>query len=325
MSSNAVRKLNVTHEIELRPTPPFHFDGTMHKPSHFPSRDNAWEPGTLWMTQRLGDDLLGLKLQDAGSVDTPLVQLTIFSGQPLPDRAIAAVGDKVADNLEFYVDLAPFNALLEGDDLMRPVLHRWRGMRNETGPLYESLVIYVVLQNATIRRSVQMLDNLFGAYGTLLHFDGRALYGFWPPETLDAAPEEDLRALKVGYRAKSLKRISGQFARGEIDAAALRQLPNDELKRELLELYGIGPASVWYLMFGNFHRHDAFEHISPWETKIYSRLLFEEELVPAGRILAEVDRRWGKWKMLAAHYLFEDLFWRRKHEPVPWLEDLIRL
>jgi hypothetical protein len=29
--------------------------------------------------------------------------------------------------------------------------------------------------------------------------------------------------------------------------------------------------------------------------------------------------------MLAVHYFWEDLFWRRKHEPVDWLEKLIRL
>jgi len=29
--------------------------------------------------------------------------------------------------------------------------------------------------------------------------------------------------------------------------------------------------------------------------------------------------------MLAAHYLFEDLFWQRKTQKIPWLEDLIRL
>jgi len=28
--------------------------------------------------------------------------------------------------------------------------------------------------------------------------------------------------------------------------------------------------------------------------------------------------------MLAAHYLFEDLFWRHEREPIPWLEALIR-
>jgi 3-methyladenine DNA glycosylase/8-oxoguanine DNA glycosylase len=317
--------LAVSHETELRPTAPFHFDGTVHKPSHFPSGDVLWEPGTLWITQRMGNDLFGLKLQSAGTVDEPLLRLTIFADHPLTLGEIEAVCDEVAHNYDLYLDLGPFNATLERDELMRPVLSRWRGMRNVTGPLYESMIIYIVLQNATVRRSMQMLDNLFRAYGSRLHFDGQALYGFWPPQVLDAAPEEDLRALKVGYRAKSLKRMSSQFAHGEIDAHAMRQLPNDELKRELLKLYGVGPATVWYLMSGNFHRYDAFDHISPWEQKIYSRLLFDQELVPAEQILAEVDRRWGQWKILAAHYLFKDLFWRRKHEPVPWLEKLIRL
>jgi len=273
----------------------------------------------------MGDDLFGLNLQNAGTVDEPLLRLTIFADHALMMGDVEAVCDEVAYNYDLYLDLAPFNAALERDELMKPVLHRWWGMRDVADPLYESMIIYIVLQNATVRRSVQMLDNLFRAYGRLLHFDGQALYGFWPPQVLDAAPEEDLRALKVGYRAKSLKRISSQFACGEIDAHALRQLSNEELKRELLKLYGVGPATVWYLMSGNFHRYDAFDHVSPWEQKIYSRLLFDQELVPAEQILAEVDQRWGQWKMLAAHYLFEDLFWRRKHEPVPWLEELIRL
>jgi len=273
----------------------------------------------------MGHELVGLKFQNAGTVDAPLVRLTIFADRALMSDEITTMGYEVAYDLSLYVDLAPFNVMLERDKLMQPVLSRWRGMRIAGGSLYESLMVGILLQNATVRRSVQMLDNLFRTYGTLLHFDGQALYGFWSPEVLDATPEEDLRALKVGYRAKSLKRISNQFARGEIDEKALRCLSNQELKRELLKLYGVGPQTVWYLMFEVFHRFDAFEYISPWEQKIYSRLLFDEELVPAEQILAEVERRWGRWKMLAAHYLFEDLFWRREHEPVPWLEELIRL
>jgi 3-methyladenine DNA glycosylase/8-oxoguanine DNA glycosylase len=317
--------LGTSHEIKLRPTAPFHFDGTMYKPSHFPSGGSIWKRGTLWVTQRMGDDLLGLKLQNVGTVDVPLVRLVIFADRPLTTDEITAVGDQVAYNFDLYVDLAPLNAILQRDELMRPVLSRWRGMRITGSSLYESLIIYIVLQNATVRRSVQMLDNLFRAYGALLHFDGQALYSFWSPEVLDAAPEEDLRALKVGYRAKSLKRISNQFAHGKVDGRALRRLSNEDLKRELLKFYGVGPATVSYLVFEVFHRYDAFEHLSPWEQRIYSRLLFDEELVPAEQILAEVEERWGRWKMLAAHYLFEDLFWRREHEPVPWLEELIRL
>ena len=44
----------------LQPSAPFHFDGTFHKPSHFPSGDIAWQPGALWTTRRVANDLLGL-------------------------------------------------------------------------------------------------------------------------------------------------------------------------------------------------------------------------------------------------------------------------
>ncbi len=316
--------LTQAYEVELRPAAPFHFDGTVHKPSYFPTPDNAWQTGTYWWTLRLGSALYGLKLHDVGSVDAPRVTLTLFSDhEPGPDE-IAAVTDQVAYDFALYADLSEFNALLASDELMQPVLQHWRGTRPSGGPLYEMLVICIVLQNAVVRRSIQMMQNLFRAYGTLLHFDGQSLYGHWPPAALDAAPEEDLRALKVGYRAKALKRISQPFARGEINVQDLRSLPSGALKRELLKLYGIGAQSVWYVMFGVFHRYDAFEYISPWEQKIYSRLLFDQPLVPSEQILAEVERRWGRWKMLAANYLFEDVFWRHQHEPLPWLAGLIR-
>jgi 3-methyladenine DNA glycosylase/8-oxoguanine DNA glycosylase len=73
-----------------------------------------------------------------------------------------------------------------------------------------------------------------------------------------------------------------------------------------------------------FHHYDAFDVISPWEQKIYSRLLFGRELVSAERILRAVKQRWGGWRMLASHYLFEDLFWLRQRRRVEWLEALIR-
>ncbi len=69
---------------------------------------------------------------------------------------------------------------------------------------------------------------------------------------------------------------------------------------------------------------DAFDVVSPWEQKIYSRLLFDAELVSARRLLRALKQRRGRWRMLASHYLFEDLFWQRKHQRIAWLESLIR-
>ncbi len=75
--------------------------------------------------------------------------------------------------------------------------------------------------------------------------------------------EVDLRARKIGYRAKSIKRVSDAFARGEIDELRLRQQTGDERRSALLALYGIGPASVGYILFDVFHHWDELTYISP--------------------------------------------------------------
>jgi len=42
-------------------------------------------------------------------------------------------------------------------------------------------------------------------------------------------------------------------------------------------------------------------------------------------LLAYFDEQSSPSQMLAVHYFRQDLYWRRKTEPVPWLEKLIRL
>ncbi|MCL6451373.1 MAG: hypothetical protein K6T75_08785 [Acetobacteraceae bacterium] len=86
----------------------------------------------------------------------------------------------------------------------------------------------------------------------------------------------------------------------------------------------MGPASVGYLLFEVFHRCDALYHVSPWERKIYARLLLGEPDAPASTIL-DFARRWSGWRLLAMHCLFEDVFRQRLQGRGPeWLEALIR-
>lgn len=318
--------LPCTTAMVLHPCPPFHFDGTVYKPSYFPGPDLNYQAGRLWHTLRFEDQLLGVRFDNLGTIEDPSLRLVIFSAEPLEEELAGRIADELAWRYDLFADLRAFYDGFQDDPLLEPVLRRWRGVRPSTySSLYEYLVIATLLQNATVRRTVQMSQNLFDRFGTWLAFDGRVLAGYWPPQAIEAAAEEELRALKLGYRAKTLKRQAVSFGPGGLDEAHLRGLPTPELKRALIAIYGVGQASVWYLLFGQFHRYEAFEYISPWEQKIYGRLLFDRDAVEAGEILAEVERRWGRWKMLAAHLLFEDLFWQRRHQPVAWLEELIRL
>src|SRR3990167_8836171 len=81
----------------------------------------------------------------------------------------------------------------------------------------------------------------------------------------------------------------------------------------LLQLYGVGPATVWYLLFDVFHHWDFFNHISPWEQKIYSKVFFDqdpENPVAVEKLIKYFDR-FGKCRQLAVHYIWEDLWWTR--------------
>ena len=174
---------------------------------------------------------------------------------------------------------------------------------------------------------MQMFKALIEKYGRRISFDGMELFCFWSPGDLKSVSVEDLMGLKVGYRAKSIKMIDEQFAAGLIEENDLRNKPLETQRLELLKLYGVGPATVWYLLFDVFHHLDFFNHISPWEQKIYSKIFFDadpEKPISVERLL-EYFEKYGKFKQLAVHYIWEDLWWKRKNENIPWLEKLIRV
>jgi 3-methyladenine DNA glycosylase/8-oxoguanine DNA glycosylase len=315
--------------VELIPTAPFNFDATLHKPDHFPSADNAWEPGVRWQTMLWQGERLGLKFENRGDVDQPKVSLSIWSAETLSQDFIEKLAEEINYRYNFLFDLADFYRSCGTDAQLSRVIDKWRGMRPlNYGSLYEYLIIAIVLQNATVRRSVNMLQALFENYGSLLSYDDKALFCFWEPEVMEGVSESDLRELKVGYRAKSIKRVTAAIVNKDIDEFELRNKSREEQRQALLSLYGIGPASVGYLLFDVFHQMDEMEHISPWEQKIYSKLFFytdPDEPVPVEWLLDYFKTQFAGYRGLAVHYFWEDLFWRRQHEPVDWLERLIRL
>jgi 3-methyladenine DNA glycosylase/8-oxoguanine DNA glycosylase len=322
-------ELATRREIDIIPTAPFHFDATLHKPDHFPSADNAWQPGTRWQTMLWQGVPLGLKFKNVGSVDAPRVRLSVYSVAPLSRGFFEGLMAEISYRYQFSLDLADFYVLFAAHPELGPVIARWRGMRPlNCSSLYEYLMIAIVLQNATVRRSVQMMQALLVCYGTAVAYDGHELYVSWTPEDISGATEVELRSLKVGYRAKSIQRVTQAFLGGQVDELALRTQPRAEQRKALLGLYGVGPASVEYILSDVFHHLDEIVHISPWESKIYSKLFFghdPEDPVPVSELLAYFNEQFSPYQMLAVHYFWEDLFWQRKTEPVPWLEKLIRL
>ena len=320
-------KLKKIKSIKLIPKAPFNFDATFHKPDHFPSGDNDWQAGFRWQTWRWEGKLLGLKFENKGSVKRPQIKTTIYPQNSLSNSFINSLINEISYKYNLDLDLAKFYALFKKDEVLAPVIKRWQGLRpGHQGSLYEYLVVGLVLQNATVKRSVNMLQVLFENYGQCLEYDEKKLWGFWRPGDLAGVKEEELRGLKIGYRAKYLKRLDDCFGKGKIDEFDLRRRDVEKQKEELLKIYGVGPATAGYILFDIFHRFNFIEHISPWERKIYSKLFFDqdpEKPVSEDKLLKYFDR-YRPYQQLAVHYIWEDLWWQRKNKHIPWLEKLIR-
>ncbi len=326
---NKATILRAKQSIELVPKAPFNFDATLHKPDHFPAADTKWEPGTRWQTMLWQGKPLGLRFENQGTVARPRIALSIWSARQLSPDFVSQLTDEISYRYDLQLDLTEFYSRFKSHPTLGPVLRKWRGMRPlNYSSLYEYLIIAIVLQNATVRRSVSMMQALLEQYGTPLSYDGQKLYCFWEPEAMDAVTEQELRALKVGYRAKSVKRVTAAFVGKEIDEFELRSRSREGQRQALLGLYGIGPASVGYILADVFHHMNELETISPWEQKIYSKLFFDTEPdtpIPVEQLLAYFNQQFGEYRMLAVHYFWEDLFWKRKNRHIEWLDKLIRL
>ena len=311
----------------IHPIPPFNFDGTIYVPHYFPTPDFEWQPNIMWQTLNLNRRQFGFKMENKGVVNAPRIELTVYSR----NKPTVSVMERVVKELNwrygFNEDISEFYEKFRNDNFLKPVFKRWRGMRaNCANSLYELLVISIVLQNATVKRTVQMMNNLFKAYGATLKFDNRGLFAYWNPEDLNGVNEEELRALKVGYRAKMIKRVSEAFSRGEIDESQLRRMNTEDAKKELMKLYGVGPATAEIVLSGYLRRYDTFDLKGKfWEQKILSRVMFGKKLVSAEEITGEFSNRYGKWRGLAFHYIFTDLFWRHREKKIPWLEKEVRM
>jgi len=128
--------------------------------------------------------------------------------------------------------------------------------------------------------------------------------------------------------SRLLNQCDSNPCRGEKSEIDLREKSKEKLEKTLLSLYGVGPQTLGYIMFDAFHHWDYLRKISPWEQKIYTHIFFnkdhEKELMPVNKMLKRFEK-WGKWKALAVHYAWEDIWWKRRNEHIPWLEKLIRV
>src|SRR5438105_14044495 len=100
--------------------------------------------------------------------------------------------------------LAAICASLPNDRAMTAAKDYCRGLRIIRQPRWECLATFITSSMKQVAHIVQMSHAIRRAFGRRVETRGIEMFVYPPPERLAQASEEELRACKLGYRAKNL-------------------------------------------------------------------------------------------------------------------------
>lgn len=296
----------------------FSFEKTFYSPSRFLSKLELYDENKscYYLPLNLGFVKLGLKYY----MCCKQLCVDIYSENKLNQDTLKKVEKEFSFRLALDDNYSQFYTKYANDEYLKDIINRNMGKQNIIiCSLYENLIICVFLQNATVQRTISMCQNMLEKYGTLLCFDNIELYAMWKPEELKATDEE-LRALKLGYRTKNILRITEYFIKNRVSESELREMPTDKLEKELLKIYGVGKQTVFYII----GRPEYLKHIPLWERKILSKYLFNKELCEEKNLIDWFHTRYGQWCGMVLSLIFENIFYQHKKKPFPWLKKIMR-
>lgn len=195
------------------------------------------------------------------------------------DRDYGAIKEKISYN----------------DDIMRSAVNYAGGIRLLNQEPYECLLSFIISQNNNIPRIKGIIAAMSDKYGT----DGN----FPTLGQLSNVTEDDLFALKMGFRNKYIYDAVHKLLAGEVRLDTLIDMPCDEAREELKKIKGVGnKVADCVLLFSLGHR-EVFP-IDVWVRRVVSELYFDGEEQSLNAIADFARNKWGELAGYAQQYLF---------------------
>ncbi len=171
---------------------------------------------------------------------------------------------------------------------------------------WETLCNFISSSLKQIVQIQQINHDLRHAFGRQI---GEELYSFPDAARLALAPESQLRACRLGFRAKHLFTAARQIASGEVLLERVATLPTVEAREELMRIRGVGAKVANCILLFAYGRIEAFP-IDVWVERVLRRLYFNDRpSVTTERMRIFADRHFGPYRGYAQQFLFH---WIRK-------------
>jgi DNA-3-methyladenine glycosylase II len=188
-------------------------------------------------------------------------------------------------------DLEGFYAWAQDDPVLRELTETLTGFRPPLAPdPFETLVTSITAQQVSLFAAFAIRNRLIERFGRRV---GQA-YAFPTAEQLRAATHDDLTAL--GFSNRKAEYVLG-LAEETVDLHELASLPDDEVKRRLVSIRGIGEwTAEWFLA-----RHLARPRAWPVGDIALEKAV--RAFYPDVNDLGAARERFDPFQNLSAHYL----------------------
>jgi DNA-3-methyladenine glycosylase II len=207
--------------------------------------------------------------------------------EPLDEEIRPVVGKLLG--LEF--DLAGFYEWARGDPVLKDLTTRLAGFRPPLAPdPFETLVTSITAQQVSLFAAFAIRNRLIERFGRRV---GQA-YAFPTAERLRRAEPDELPAL--GFSRRKAEYVLG-VADEPVDLDELASLPDDEVKRRLVAIRGIGEwTAEWFLA-----RHLARPRAWPVGDVALDKAV--RAFYPEALDIRTFGQRFEPFQNLTAHYL----------------------
>ena len=164
--------------------------------------------------------------------------------------------------------------------------------------VYGSLLRSITGQQLSVKAAAAI-------YGRLIErFGGRPP----TPEELLADDPEEMRAAAGLSRAKvvALRSLAEHVLDGQLQIAALAELPDEEVMRELVAVKGIGEWTAHMFLMFTLHRPDVLP-VGDQGIKNAVKRAYGLDAVPKPDALTEIAEPWRPYRTRACEYLWRSL------------------
>lgn len=187
----------------------------------------------------------------------------------------------------------------KNDIIMKKAVEYAGGIRLLNQEPYECLLSFIISQNNNIPRIKGIIGRMSEKYGKCCEGE----YLFPTLEELNIASEEDLFALRMGFRAKYIRDCLDRLLSKEVDLDKINDLTTEELLEMLLKIKGVGQKVADCTMLFSMGRREVFP-TDVWVKRVMEHLYFNGNDTNIKDIHNFAENKWGNLAGYAQQYLF---------------------